>query len=192
MLKEPFDALGRELLERMEARYPGRPWQLHISRIYRDARRLFGRGPYKDHLWLTVWESADKRDNPAFWFEISASSWQYGVGFFEARPSEMEAYRRFIRENPAAVERLDDLLRAHAGWDLIGPEYKRPKGDVGERLNRWYNKKWMGISAEYDFAGEILSPDLPAFLAGEFFAMEPFYEFFCQFRQDETENYSDL
>lgn len=27
---------------------------LKTSRIYRDARRLFGRGPYKDHLWFCV------------------------------------------------------------------------------------------------------------------------------------------
>ena len=192
VLKEPFEALGRELLSQMEARYPDRPWQLHISRIYRDARRLFGRGPYKDYLWLTIWESADKRDNPAFWFEISASSWQYGVGFFEARPSEMEAYRRYIRENPSEVEALDRRLRAHGSWDLTGPEYKRPKGDLGETLNRWYNKKWMGVSAEYDFGGDVLSPELPRILIEEFQGMMPFYTFFRRFRDEDTENYSDL
>jgi uncharacterized protein (TIGR02453 family) len=192
VLKEPFDALGRETLAMMEQRFPDRPWQLHISRIYRDARRLFGRGPYKDHLWFTVWDGADKHDSPAFWFEISGAGWQYGVGFFEARPSEMEAYRRFIRENPAAVEKLDRKLRARRDWDLIGPEYKRPRGDLGERLNRWYNKKWMGISAEHDFEGAVLDPGLPGFLAKEFAAMMPFYEFFLQFRQEEDENYSDM
>ena len=192
VLKEPFDALGRETLSLIEERFPDRPWQLHISRIYRDARRLFGRGPYKDHLWLTIWESADRRDNPAFWFEISASGWQYGVGFFEAQPSEMEDYRRFIRENPAAMEKLDRRLRSHKNWDLIGPDYKRPKGDVGERLNRWYNKRWMGLSAEYDFEGDVLSPDLPRILADEFTAMMPFYEFFRQFRREDTENFDHI
>ena len=192
VLKEPFDALGRETLALITARYPGRPWQLHISRIYRDARRLFGRGPYKDYLWLTIWESADRRDNPAFWFEISARGWQYGVGFFEARPSEMEAYRKYIRENPARVEKLDRYLRAHAQWDLTGPDYMRPKGDVGERLNRWYNKKWMGVSAEHDFEGDVLSPELPRILADEFAAMMPFYEFFRQFREEDTENFDHI
>ena len=50
----------------------------------------------------------------------------------------------------------------------------------------------MGISAEYDFEGDVLSPDLPRILADEFTAMMPFYEFFGQFRREETENYSDL
>ena len=45
VLKEPFDALGRETLDILQSRYPEQPLQLHISRIYRDARRLFGRGP---------------------------------------------------------------------------------------------------------------------------------------------------
>ena len=91
VLKDPFDALARETLDLMQARFPDRPFQMHVSRIYRDARRLFGRGPYKDHLWFTVWSGADKHDNPAFWFELSASGYEYGMGFFEARPEEMEA-----------------------------------------------------------------------------------------------------
>ena len=50
----PFKALARETLERMADAFPRREWYLHVSRIYRDARRLYGRGPYKDHLWFTL------------------------------------------------------------------------------------------------------------------------------------------
>ena len=190
-LKDPFDALGRETLALLSARYPDQPWQMHISRIYRDARRLFGRGPYKDHLWFTIWSGAEKHDNPAFWFEISGAGYEYGVGFFEARPEEMEAYRRFIRENPEPVEKLARRLKRRGELSLIGQEYKRPKGDVGALLNPWYNRKWVGIDAAFDFEGDLLSPELPSILAEQYSFLMPYYEFFRSFRTEETENYSD-
>ena len=45
LLKEPFQALAEDTLAEMRRRYPERDFTLHVSRIYRDARRLFGRGP---------------------------------------------------------------------------------------------------------------------------------------------------
>ena len=42
-VKEPFDALAKETLALMRQKHLDEPYCLHISRIYRDARRLFGR-----------------------------------------------------------------------------------------------------------------------------------------------------
>ena len=191
-VKDPFDALGRDTLALMQAKYPDMPLQLHISRIYRDARRLFGRGPYKDHLWLTIWSGADRHDSPAFWFEISPTGYQYGVGFYETRPLEMEEYRRYIRENPEEVSRLARRLNRRKEFSLDGEDYKRPKGDVGELLNPWYNKRWLGIAAAYDYDEAAFSPALPERLAESFGFLMPYYLFFRRFRREETENYSDL
>ena len=58
VLNEPFKALARDSAALLQERFPDMLIQCHISRIYRDARRLFGRGPYKDHLWFTIWDSA--------------------------------------------------------------------------------------------------------------------------------------
>ena len=190
VLKEPFDALGRETLDLLTARFPDRPWQVHISRIYRDARRLFGRGPYKDHLWFTIWDGADKHDNPAFWFEISGAGYGYGVGFFEATPGEMEAYRQYIRENPGEMEKLARRLDKDPVFRLMGPDYKRPRGDVGPLLNPWYNKKWIGIEAEFDFEGDIFSPALPQILAEGYGRLMPYYDLLRRFRQEPQENFS--
>ena len=192
VLKEPFDALGRETLALMEQRFPHRPWQLHISRIYRDARRLFGRGPFKDHLWFTIWDGADKHDNPAFWFEISGADYGCGIGFFEATPAEMESYRRYIREHTAEMEKLARRLEKDPVFRLSGPEYKRPKGDVGPLLNPWYNKRWVGVEAVFDLGGDAFSPELPRILADGYERLMPYYELLRQFREDPAENYSDL
>ena len=181
VLKEPFDALGWETLDILQSRYPELPLQLHISRIYRDARRLFGRGPYKDNLWFTIWSGAERHDNPAFWFEISASSYGYGVGFWAATSAEMEIYRRFIAGHPAQMEELAVVLRDNGRFRLGGEDFKRPKGDVGELLNPWYNKKNVFISAEYDFGGDLLSPELPKILADGYTFLMPYYELFRVF-----------
>ena len=71
VLHEPFHALGEDALEIMRKDYPLSDFTLHVSRIYRDARRLFGRGPYKDHLWFTIF-SGDNRhmEGPSFRFYL--------------------------------------------------------------------------------------------------------------------------
>ena len=52
----PFKAMAADTCAGMKKRLPDFEGSVHISRIYRDARRLFGRGPYKDHLWFTLRE----------------------------------------------------------------------------------------------------------------------------------------
>ena len=183
VLKEPFDALGAALQEEMNKRHPEGEWNVHISRIYRDARRLYGRGPYKDHLWLTVWDGLPGEDNPAFWFEISAASYSSGVGFYDADASQMEAWRAYIRSDIGGMERLARRLNRQKEFSLSGEDYKRPKGDVGELLNPWYNKRWLGITAEHDFGGDALKPDFPRILADGFDFLMPYYRLFLRFKQ---------
>lgn len=50
----PTKELGEQVYDAMHALLPDEPLMLKVSRIYRDARRLFGRGPYKDHLWWCI------------------------------------------------------------------------------------------------------------------------------------------
>ena len=91
-LYEPMKALGKDLFAPF-MEIPGTI--LKVSRIYRDARRLFGRGPYKDHLWLTLfrWDGGDEGARPALWFEITPDEWSYGMGFWCAKAAVMEQHR---------------------------------------------------------------------------------------------------
>ena len=191
VLKEPFDALGRDTLALLQAKHPDMPLQLHVSRIYRDARRLFGRGPYKDHLWFTIWSGADRQDDPAFWFEISAASYGYGMGYYAANADEMALYRKYIEDHVAQMEALARQIRRQRRFTLGGEEYKRPKGDVGELLNPWYNRKNIFLSAEYDFGGDLLTPELPRILAEGYESLMPCYELFRTFRRSCGENFPD-
>ena len=184
-LKEPFDAMARETRSLMEEKYPESSFSVHISRIYRDARRLFGRGPYKDHLWFTLWDENGAKGGPAFWFEVSAHKFGYGVGFWDVSTDQLEAYRRYIDTNPAHVERLAQAILAQDRFSLYGEDYKRPKGDKGELLNPWYNKKSLGLECTRDFGGDVLSAELPQIVADGFSFLMPYYRFFTRFRQEE-------
>ena len=180
-LNEPFKALAAETAERMRERFPERNWQMHRSRIYRDARRLFGRGPYKDHLWFTVWSDVTGHDDgPAFWFEIGPATYEYGVGFFEAPPATMEIFRRTVDANPARFARIAEELSHMRGLRILGPEYKRPKGNYEKPIGDWYNRRWLAVERLQDFGGELLKPELPEVLTRAYARLMPLYEFFLE------------
>ncbi|MBQ5406047.1 MAG: DUF2461 domain-containing protein [Oscillospiraceae bacterium] len=178
-LNRPFRALAQESWRLLSERYPERDFRVHVSRIYRDARRLFGRGPYKDHLWFSLYTS-DKNEGPSFWFEIGAAGYTYGLGFWSMRPALMERFRRAVDANPARFERLARQAEALPGLRLLGEEYRRPKGDRGELLNRWYNRKYLTMEFSGDFGGDLFSPALAQILCGAYGSLMPMHDFLAE------------
>lgn len=178
-LNRPFRALAQESWRLLSERYPERDFRVHVSRIYRDARRLFGRGPYKDHLWFSLYTS-DKNEGPSFWFEIGAAGYTYGLGFLSMRPALMERFRRAVDANPARFERLARQAEALPGLRLLGEEYRRPKGDRGELLNRWYNRKYLTMEFSGDFGGDLFSPALAQILCGAYGSLMPMHDFLAE------------
>lgn len=57
---QPMCALADELYDFLAEQRPDLGLIRKVTRIYRDARRLHGRGPYKDHLWLCVEQPAEQ------------------------------------------------------------------------------------------------------------------------------------
>lgn len=178
-LNTPFKDLARETYEQLVRRFPDRDFNVHVSRIYRDARRLFGRGPYKDHLWFSI-QSCDHHEGPSFWFEIGAAQYSYGLGFWSERPILMESFRRALDANPARFERIAKQMARQKDFHLIGQPYKRPKGDRGELLNPWYNRKYLAMESLHDFGGDLLSEELPAVLADAYARLMPLHDFFLE------------
>ena len=77
LVDRPTRELAAQLTQAMTDAYPKFGLELKVSRIYRDARRLFGRGPYKDHLWFSLRKPGEQDGAiPCFWFEIAAE--RYG------------------------------------------------------------------------------------------------------------------
>ena len=93
LVDRPMRELGSELFDAIAAEYPKQSLKLHVCRIYRDARRLFGRGPYKDHLWFTIERPHERFEGvPALYFELAPNYFSYGCGYWDASPATMAKF----------------------------------------------------------------------------------------------------
>ena len=180
-LLRPTRELGEQVYEALHEKYPKEPFMLKMSRIYRDARRLHGQGPYKDHLWFSIKHGSILLEGPMFWFEIGAADYSYGMGFYSATPSQMEAFRRSLDANPARFERIVRKIERGGGFRLTGEEYKRPKGHADDPLGRWYNRKRIGLECSRDYDAALYSPELPEILSDAYAKLMPMYEYFLEF-----------
>lgn len=178
VLHRPFKALAAETAGLMQARWPQKDFTTHVSRIYRDARRLYGRGPYQDNLWFSLQKGDAHARGPMLWFEINREGTSHGVGFWDRTAQQALVFRKKLDENPARFERLVNALPDLSRGKIWGEEYKRPKGDAGPVLNPWYNRKQASWGYENYFGQELFSPGLPSLLAESFSGLMPLYDFF--------------
>lgn len=179
-LLQPMKELGADVQARLLERYPDSQLNLKISRIYRDARRLFGRGPYKDHLWFSLfrWDEGEDGARPVLWFELMPDGWSYGMGFWCAKPVVMEKHRARIDRDPAPLRKLEKALRRQELFTLNGPEYARRKEAPDPLLADWYNKKSLSVGRECPLTEELYSPALVDTLTDGFSFLMPYYDYF--------------
>lgn len=183
LLDKPLRALASQLLEAMQAEFPQLGLRAHVCRIYRDARRLHGRAPYKDHLWLVLEQASDEAGRPAFYFEIAPNYFSYGCGFWDMPPATAARLRARIARDPGPLEKLARRLN-RSKFTLLGEEYKRPKGDVGALLNPWYNRKNLVISFDDNCEGVLFTPELYDTLMAGFRFLAPYYTYLASLSAD--------
>ncbi len=177
LVDTPLRSLAAETLDLMRGQFPEADFQPHVSRIYRDARRLHGGGPYRDHLWFSL-QSGDTRANgPMFWFELTAVSYAYGMGFWAADSAWGQAFRAAIDADPNGFAgRLEPL--ENTGYRLWGQTYKRLKADRGPLLNPWYNSRSVSVGWEFPFGEELADPALPHRLLAAYAPLMPLFRFY--------------
>ena len=177
VLNEPFKALAAETHALLCEKFPDDPFRVHAARIYRDARRLYGRGPYKENLWFTIWEEpSDDTGGPVFWFEINAAFYAYGLGFWGGA-EQMELYRKIVDANPAAFERIIRRIEKSRTFKADGETYKREKGNYSGSLARWYNFRHISVSCRKDFGGDLFSKALPGILTEGYSELMPLFRY---------------
>lgn len=176
---EPTRALGEQVYDAIHELYPKEPFLLKLSRIYRDARRLHGRGPYKDHLWFCIRTGDDDwTGRPTFYFEIAPDYYSYGMGFWAPKASLMEAYRQRIDEHPEELAKLVRKFNKQTRFELAGPEYARSRGEVSDLLRPWYQKKSINLQHELPPDERIFSPELAQDMIDGFQSLMPLYKYF--------------
>ena len=176
----PMQALGGELYEFLRDKRPDYGLICKVSRIYRDARRLHGRGPYKDTLWFSIREPADQWTvRPMFWFELGPEEWVYGLGYFMPKPVTVAKLRRRIDRDPKTMEKLMRRLEGQEEFRLETLDYKKPKSAAPSPcLAPWYLAKSFSICHAEKLTEELFSRDLVDRLKEGFTELLPFYDYF--------------
>ena len=176
----PMRELGGQVQAALLEQFPKCGLNLKVSRIYRDARRLFGRGPYKDHLWLSLfrWGNETGGGHPVLWFELAPDGWSYGIGFWCAQPILMEKHRARIDRDPKPLLKLENKLAKQTEFVLEGPSYKRQKPCGEPKLAEWYNKKSFSLGHEEELTEFIYGPELAGRLVDGFTFLMPCYDYF--------------
>lgn len=176
-LDRPMKALAADVTAALEQAYPDRKWYLHVARIYRDARRLHGRGPYKEHLWFTIERPHERFESvPALYFELAPNYYSYGCGYWDAGAATMAKLRARIDNDPKPLEKLARRLNK-SKFVLSGEEFKRPKGDAGKLLNPWYNRKNIAIGYDDNPEGVLFTPQLKGEVLDGFRFLMPYYQY---------------
>ena len=127
LLKEPLEALCRELADRFEARrLPLRADPAHSPfRIYRDLRFSADKSPYKTHISASFpW--AGEGGGVGAYFHFQPGEMFAGGGVWHPEPAQLAAWRRAVSE---------DWPRVRAA--LESPAFAGTFGEVsGDRLKR--------------------------------------------------------
>ena len=186
LIQTPLRQLALQVQQEVAQRHPKLPLNLHVSRIYRDARRLHGRGPYKDHMWIVLRKPQDESSGtaPAFYFEIAPEYYSIGMGYYSATPMTMAKLRARIDRNPAPMERLTRKLNRQKNFVLEGAMYGRPKGNKGKRLDPWYNRKNIAISWDRPCQGSLFTPELADEIVSAVDFLMPYFDYFSTLDSD--------
>ncbi len=181
----PMQALSQEVWEAVDGAYPDLGLVRRVTRIYRDARRLHGRGPYKDRLWFTLERPAEDWEiRPAFWFELEPEGYSYGLGYYMAPPVMMAKFRARLDADPKPFSKLARQLARQERFHLEAQPYKRPKGDPDPLLYDWYNARSFSLSCDRAHDSLLFSHDLVDELAAGFGELTPFYRYFLSLEGD--------
>lgn len=175
----PLKELGAELMEEVDKLWPDEGLQLKVTRIYRDVRRVKYGGLYKDHMWFVIRQPSEEwTARPAFYFELSPEGYEYGMGYYCARPTQMAQYRRRILRDPKPLEQLARELEGQELFHLEGDEYKRSKGEVGEVLKPWFNRKNIALCTFHAPDARMTEPELKGDVLEGFRWLMPYYQYF--------------
>ena len=180
LVDRPTRELAEQLREEMTEAFPGLGLELKVSRIYRDARRLFGRGPYKDHLWFSLRRPGEHDGQiPCFWFEVAADRYGYGMGCWEMLPSTMAKLRARITRDPAAMEKLTKKLAGQAEFALGTQDYKRPKAAAPTpALEPWFRARSFTLIHQDKLTEELFGREVVERVKTGWRFLLPYYDYF--------------
>ena len=183
---QPMRELGDELYDYIAAKRPDLGLIRKVTRIYRDVRRLHGRGPYKESLWFSIEQPSEEwTAHPTFWFELMPEGWTCGMGYYMPKALTMAKLRARIQRDPKPIEKLTRALHDQTEFTLSGNTYKRPKaGAPSELLEPWFQLKSIGITHEDKLTDELFCRDVVDRIKRGYEFLLPYYDYFLTLPSD--------
>ncbi len=176
----PMVELADEIYAFLREQRPDYGLVRKVTRIYRDARRLHGRGPYKESLWFTVEQPSEQwTAHPVFWFELMPEGWTCGMGYYMPRPVTMAKLRARIDRDPGTMEKMMRALSRQETFVLETEDYRRPKSAApSPLLEPWYRAKSFSITHSDKLTDALFSREIVDWLKDQLSFLLPWYDYF--------------
>jgi len=153
-----------------------------ISRQHRDTRFSKDKSLYKNNAWVTFKKKGQSNlDYPAFFFEISPDSFFYGMGFYSASVTSMNAIREKINADEKKFIQLINDIHQKNIFTPEGELYKKNRYQgMEEKITDWYNRKNLYLIRHSENVNELFSNDFTNQLKEDFSSLKTFYQFLIQ------------
>ncbi|HEY6871510.1 MAG TPA: DUF2461 domain-containing protein [Geobacteraceae bacterium] len=150
-----------------------------VSRIHRDTRFSRDKSPYKTTMWLTFKRQVmEWRDTPCYFFELTADSYRFGMGYYGASKETMDRLRETIERKPAQFRQAVAFLGEQDTFVLEGGMYQRPlRPDLPEDLLCWHQRKNLYLVSNRQLDNALFTRGLLDDLRRGFGMLAPFYDY---------------
>ena len=179
-VKEPMYALAAALLPsalEVDPAFNPRIASI-VSRIRRDTRYSKDKSPYRAHAWLCFKHHATRvSENFAVYFEITPTSYGYGMGMYSPNPAIMGEFRKRLIARPALFLKLKDSAKLSM-FGFEGESYKRDRHpDAPDNIKEYLNLRSIGWHFSSDKLLNTMEPELFNEVNAAFLNMKDMYRF---------------
>ncbi len=179
-LLAPMRELAGEVQARMAEQYPDEHFCTHVSKIYRDARRLHGNPPLKEELWFSLFSGAERdTQRPEYYFSVFPEGYSFGLGAWSATPADMAKFRRDCQQRPERMTALVRDFQKQEIFSVCGRDYAKSKGEVAEILRPWFQKRSIYFDCTRPYDDTVFSHAMVRELAEGFAVLFPVYRYFA-------------
>ena len=151
-----------------------------ISRIFRDTRFSRDKSLFRDRMWITFKRpSREWQDAPAYYFGLNQEGYEFGMGYYAATRSTVDAFRHALDRDPKAFLRVIRFMdESDNPLELRGETYRRRLSSSHPRaIDTWYQRKSFCLSAQRPPDGLLFSSRLTGELSHVFLQSAPLYRF---------------
>jgi len=150
-----------------------------VSRIYRDTRFARDKSPYKTCLWFAYKRPTENwAEIPVYFFEVQATEYSYGMGFYIASRATMDQFRAMIDADPQKFLGTIPFLKRGKTFKLETENYKRPVPcPHGDAIAPWYQCKRFALICCKTPDKTLFSKKLVDVLTDGFVQLKPLYDF---------------